>query len=498
MTKRYLSLFLALILTTGIFSACSNGKERKNEHELVTRAETEIVTDTTGFKISYSQSDSLNPFESETLNNQIVQNLVFESLFVLDESLEAQPSIATSYNYTNPKTLSVTIQSGLRFSDGSELSADNIVYSFYEAKDSPHWKNSLKPIDSANAVSPNVVEFHLAYANPNAHNLLTFAVAKSKSDKKGYPIGSGRYKFGEGDGMVFIEVNEQKTDFKPRFTKIRLINITSAESIDNAINIGNISYAFRDLSDTSNTKMQCSKKAVNLNNLVYIGMNGSAGITKNENIRKAISLAIDRDTLVKSAYRGYAKPAKSVFSSVSSLGKQTAIFSSNADSSAAKQAITQSGYKNSELKIEILTNNNKSRAAAARLIKQQLETVGFKVSINIEKNKTYLSKVKSRSFDIYIGETKIPNDMNLNSFFSSSGATHYGINLKKSKTAKAYNKYLSGKNEIGAFILSFSQEMPFVPLLYKQGMICYSKSLHGDMQGYVDNYFSNIQDWYYN
>jgi hypothetical protein len=87
--------------------------------------------------------------------------------------------------------------------------------------------------------------------------------------------------------------------------------------------------------------------------------------------------------------------------------------------------------------------------------------------------------------------------MNLNCSLQK-GATRYGINISESKTAKAYTGYLNSQNEIGGFILAFSQEMPFVPLLYRQGMICYSKSLHCDMQGYVDNYFSNIQDWYYN
>ena len=55
---------------------------------------------------------------------------------------------------------------------------------------------------------------------------------------------------------------------------------------------------------------------------------------------------------------------------------------------------------------------------------------------------------------------------------------------------------MNGKKEIGDFMLKFSEEIPFVPVLYRQGMICYSKSLHGDMQGYVNNYFSNIEDWY--
>ena len=498
MIKKYFSVFLLLVIMLLALTACSSNKNNPSSHTVITQAVTEVVEDPSGFKLSYTQSDSLNPFYSETLNNQIVQNLVFESLFILDESYEPVPMLATSYSYTDDKTLSVTIASGNKFSDGTRLDAQSVVYSFNEAKNSPHWHNSLKPISSANAISSMVIEFKLEYQNPDAHKLLTFAIASSKADKKGYPIGSGRYKFGDGNGTVFLELNKKKSDFDPRFTKIPLINIASEDSIENAINIGNISYTFRDLSSGKNVKIQSNKKAVNLNNLVYIGMNCNAGITQNENIRRAISLAADRESIVKSAYQGYAKSAVSVFNSASAIGKQTAVFSKSADLSAARQAIDQSGISSDDLKIDILTNSNPSRVSVARMMKQQLEAIGFTVTVTKMKNKDYKEYVNNEAFSIYIGETKIPNDMNLSSFFANGGATSYGINTDSGKTAEAYKGYLNSENEIGSFVLNFTQEMPFVPLVYRQGMICYSKSLHGDMQGYVDNYFSNIQDWYYN
>ena len=498
MSKKYMAVIFAIVIIFCTLTACSSSKNNNEQHTLVIQTTTQLVTDTSGFKLSYSQSDSLNPFESDTLNNQVVQNLVFESLFVLDESYEAQPQLATSYEYSDGNTLLVNISSGNQFSDGSTIDAKSVVYSFEQAKASPHWGNSLKAISSASAVSSNEIKFNLSHPNPYAHKLLTFAIAKSKNDKKGYPIGSGRYKFGEGNGIVFLEVNSNKADFNPHFTKIPLVNITSAESIENAINIGNISYAYRDLAEASTAKIKSNKKAVNLNNLVYIGVNNYAGITANEYIRRAISLAVDREALVKSAYQGYARSATSVFNSASAIGKQTAVFDKTADTAAARQAVAQSGYEEKDLKLDILINSNAYRIGTARLIKQQLETVGFKVTINEENNKVYQSKVKSNSFNIYIGETKIPNDMSLNSFFTAKGSTSYGIDVGSNQTAKAYREYLSAESEIGSFILSFSQEMPFIPLLYRQGMICYAKSLHGDMQGYADNYFSNIENWYYN
>lgn len=500
MKKRALALILCVCALTSMLSACSsndNGGAEENVN-LVTQTTTEIAKDSDSFKLSYSQSDSLNPFQSKTLNNQVIQDLVFDSLFVLDEGFNAEPSIASGYSYNDSKTLTVTIPLGIKFSDGSDLTVDSVVNSFNEASVSPRWKNSLSAIESASAVSETAVQFKLSFANPNAHNLLTFVIASNKEDKNGYPIGSGRYRFNEGDGDVFLEKNPKNQDFTPHFTKIKLVNITSSESIDNAINIGNISYAYRDLAEGSKTRISANKKAVNLNNLVYLGINGNIGITSNENIRRAVSLAVDRDLLVKVAYQGYGKSAISVFNPSSKLGRRTTVFSKSADVAAAKQAILQSGYSEEQLKVDILVNDNPNRISAAKLIKQELEAVGIKATVNSVSSKSYRALIKRRAFDIYIGETKIPNDMRLSSFFAKNGATRFGIDLSNSNSKKAYSEYLAGKSEIGKFVLEFSQEMPFVPLLYRQGMICYSKSMHGDMQGYAGSYFDNIEDWYYN
>lgn len=498
MNKRLLCVITAAVLIVSVFSSCSAVGKNESEHKLVTQSSTKFVEDSTNFKLSYSQSDSLNPYKSQTLNNQILQELVFDSLFTVDENYDVQPSVATSYAYTNGKTLVVTIPSGLKFSDGGDLTASSVVYSFNQAKNSPHWKNSLDCISSASEQSATEIKFNLKYENPNAQNLLTFAISNGKTDKSGYAIGSGRYKYAEGGGEVYLEVNKQHQNFKPHIVKILLINVTAEESIENAVNIGNISYAFRDLSSGNKKRLQCNKKSVSLNNLVYIGVNNKSGITSNQYIRNAISLAASRETFVKSSYQSYAKAATSVFNPSSKMGKATSVFDSKADTAGAKQAIAQSGYSPNKLKLTILVSSNPAKQSVATLLKQQLEAVGFSVSIDKENAKNFSTKVSNNNFDIYIGETKVSSDMNLYTFFTEKGSTHYGIDISKSKTAKSYESYMKGDSEIGKFVIDFSEEMPFIPLVYRQGMICYSRLIQGDMQGYATNCFSNIEDWYFN
>jgi peptide/nickel transport system substrate-binding protein len=497
MTKKLLCILLCLLLECAAFSACSAGKTNNNNQsapKIQTTAP--IETDSSGLKLSFTKSDSLDPFESKTLNNQVLQTLVFESLFILDESFNAVPQLASGYAYESSTELNVMIPSGLKFSNGDSLDADDVIYSFNRAASSPHWRKSLSCFSYVQRLSDNTVSFHMNYENPFAHNLLTFAIASSKTTDDGYPIGSGRYVFEEGDGMTFLTPNENKEGFNPHIIKITLVNIPSEESIENAINIGNISFAFRDLSSGSKTKMQCAKKAVTLSNFVYLGINTKRVGLSNEHLRRAISLAVDRDTLVKSAYRGYGKSAVSLFFPGSAAAKQTASFAQSADTAAAQQEIEKSKAEN--MTFTLLTNKNEERLSAAMLIKQQLEAVGFKIKIIKTNTTLYRQFVKSGNYDLYIGEIKLTKDMSLRPFFNKNGVAATGIEPDECASRSAYNSFMRSKTELGRFMLTFTEEMPFVPLLYRQGMLCYSRSMRGDMQGYGDNCFANIEDWYFN
>lgn len=494
MAKRYVALFLTAVMIIACFSGCTSAENQNEAISEITEASAVKVTDSTTFKISYTQGDSLDPFKAKTQNNQILSTLVFESLFDLDENYEPVTNIATGYEFKDSKTLKVDINPQIKFSDGSSLDTEDVVYSFNASKKSPAYKNSLQYIDYASA-NGNSVIFYLDRENPYAVNLLTFPIASTKDDENGYPVGSGRYKYEQTSSGKTVLTANASDGFDPYITTVNLVNIAAADSIDNAVNIGNISYAFRDLSSSVSKRMSCAKKLVNMNNLVYIGINSMAGITANAQIRKAISLASDRKTFAESAYSGYASVATSPFNPVGKIAQNIKIFSDTADTATAKQAITQSGVKSKDLKLKILVNKNNNRIAVATLLKTQLEAVGFTVELEIADTKEYTRKIKNIEFDIYIGEVKLSDDMSLYPFFDKKGGVRYGIDDDNLKCDNLYSDYLSGDADLGNFILAFNEETPFIPLVYKKGMICYSKAMNGDMQGYYGNFFSNIDTW---
>lgn len=330
--------------------------------------------------------------------------------------------------------------------------------------------------------------------NNYAHNLLVFPIM-STDLKNGFPVGSGRYYFENEDTDIVLKANTAN-GFSPHLTTIHLENITSSDSIDNAVNIGNISFAYRDLSEGSSKKISANKKLVNMNNLVYIGVNNKAGLTSNAYIRKAISLAVDRETLVKSAYGNFAAPASSVFNPQFELAS-TQLFEKTADINAAKQALAQSGTYSPTLSL-LVNGDNGDRVTCAKLIKQELDAAGFNIILDITNNyEDYAAKIAEEKFDIYLGETKISSDMSLRTFFYTDGATSFGIDTETSAPALSYLSYLNGEAELGAFLLDFSGEMPYIPLLYRKGMICFTKAMNGDMQGTNNDCFGNIENWYF-
>lgn len=492
MQKKYFALILAIIMLISCFTGCANNND---DTVVTTQTTTAKEKDNSSFKLSFTQADSLDPFKATTQNNQVLASLVFESLFDLDENYEPIANIATGYAFIDSKTLKVDINQQIRFSDGSELDLEDVIFSINAAKKSAAYGSSLDSVGNVEADGNSVI-IKLNYANPNAVNLLTFPITSIKDDEDGFPVGNGRYKYQNNNGKITLVVNDE--DFDPYINTITLVNIASSDSIDNAVNIGNISYAFRDMSVDASKRMSCSKKAVDMNNLVYIGVNSKYGITSSNQIRQAISLAVNRNTLVESAYSGYAQPALSVFNPNFKMTENISIFSENEDLSAARQAINQSGYENDKLTLSILVDKNENKNAAANLIKTQLESVGFSVQVESVNYKEYARRIGKAEFDLYIGEVKLASDMCLYPFLDSKGGVSYGIDHKKLNCDNLYIRYLNGSVELEKFILSFYNEMPYIPLLYKKGMICYSKAMNGDMQGYYNNFFSNIDSWNFN
>lgn len=498
-SKRALCLLLAALM---IFFVSCNKKDKINT---VTVPPEDVVVDENGdeitinsdsvFMLPYSKGDSLNPFLAASLNNQLLASLLYQPLFRLSEAYTPENILADSYE-TADKTIRVTLKTGVHFSDGTAVSASDVVYSFNQAKNAPAYSANLSGFASASAKDSATVVFTLAAPNANAVNNLTFPVVKkdSASPKSNETaVGSGRFILEHTGGDCAMKPNPAYQQ-SVILTNIRLINIETRTSLNNALKIGNISFAFQDLSDGNSATLNVKTQKVPLNNLVYLGLNQSNGYLSDSKVRRAVSFAVNRENIVTSAYHGFAAAAVSVFNPEWKTSQGAVIASSKHDTTAAKTTLEASTYGGAALKL-IVNSENGFRATAADLIAKQMNAQGFNVTVSKLAYGDYMKALQTGAYDLYLGEVRLTNDMSLQPFFSQGGACSYGISLAaEDPVISSYNSYMAG-SEVGSFIMSFQENMPFVPIVYRSGLVAYTNQMKVKPTSTYGDIFNNIEEW---
>ena len=101
----------------------------------------------------------------------------------------------------------------------------------------------------------------------------------------------------------------------------------------------------------------------------------------------------------------------------------------------------------------------------------------------------FREKVLLGDFDLYIGEVKLYNNMDMSPFMEGGGASA-GIVQSETLTA-AYNAFRGNMSAAGAYEAAFAAEMPFVPLLWRNGTVVHTRSIDG-LTSSISNVFYSL------
>lgn len=505
--KKILCIVLTIIMLVSLFgcSGRNNDTDEKADNEEVTQdnevTQKPVSNARASFILPYIESDTLNPYKAKTQINRAFTTLLYDSLYRLDDKYMPSGLIAKSAEVT-AESVTVTLDASVGFTDSTPLNADDVVYSFEKAKESDRYSALLGGISGASALERYKVKFTLESPDVYALNVLTFPIIEYGSIDEAVPLGSGRYAFSSGA----LKYNKEHiSGKKPSIKTIQLCPLSDRTNEVDALQIGNISFIFKDLSDCTVQRAVARNIPLVLNNLVYIGINNEKGVLGDEVFRQAINLSIDKDDIVSRDYQTYAVKTESPFNPLwSETTRQESVF----DQSKAVELLESGGYTyRSEtdkyrsdkdgrtLSVSILVcKDNEFRMSAANNIAKYLSQIGINAVVTGVELKKYKEAVKSKSFDLYIGEIKLCENMSLSPFFTKSGKARYGIDLK-STIVDSYKKLLSGDLSVEAFESEFSNALPFIPLCYRQGIIMVTNTLSENTAGVSTDLFYNIDEW---
>lgn len=495
--------FLCLAFLISCLASCSSKPITSNESgKEVTSSEAsnEAVNTENIFSLPYFSSDSLNPYSAKQSVNFYMGTLLYDPLFKLDNSFKPIGIIAEKYEIDANKC-TVTLKKGLKFSDGSAITAADVVASFKTAKKSSLYSQRLSNAKSCTAKG-NTVVFNLSSADIHFAKNLNFPIVKGGSSKT-LAIGSGRYKFLDGTPLSLIK-NELSVQKSTKINAISLVEIRKYSTLPYMVKIGSVNYVYA-TSNHFNLKTAASKTSqVITNNLLYIGINSENPYLANQDIRKAISLLINRKSILTDAFANGGYATASPFNPKNAdLNTKDYSFDLT-NTSAAAELLTVAGLvkdKNGKF-VDIEENpvtlrlcvnkSNTARQRAAQSIKLSLENAGFTVELIEQSNADYRESVSSQNYDLFIGEVKLTADNDISNLLSN-GKLNACDDL--GETLSAYNKYLGGEIILADFLRTFDLKTPFIPVMYKNGTVVSSGTLGGN--GVVNEYdiFADMDKW---
>lgn len=451
------------------------------------------------FKLPYLSSDSTDPYACKSDVNSILNSLIYEGLFKISADRNIKKALAEKYTFQD-KVITVNLKS-TKFSDGSSLTADDVVHSFNRAKQSQRYKSDLSPISSAQKKGSSVVRFTLEGDDVYALNLLTFPIISQKNNY----IGTGRYMIDKSKDTHYLVYNKNFEGAKPNIEKIELCECHDYANAVSLLNSGKIDYLFDTLENGNIRSATGKSQAGKMNNLIFMGLNAKKGVLKNSYFRLGIANAVNQKKIAGDAFKGYAFETSTPFDAQwSDMGSvvATPVLS---DSAEAKSAFLKAGLEYDKMGVNLLKDGkqvtlnlivnsaNNMKIEAAEMIKTQLINFGISVEIQKMPLDEYNIAIENGNFDMYIGEVKIPNDFNLECFFTSGGGADFGINSPSLK--KIYRSFRAGNSSLQDFVSAFCAQNPFVPLAYKGADVCASASLEGNIKATENNIYGGIEEW---
>lgn len=413
---------------------------------------------------------NFNPFSSSRRQGI---NFMFEPLQVVNAiDGKATPFLATGGKIIDPQTIEYTIREGVKWSDGEDFTADDVVFTFNLVKENPAldtlgvWQH-IDTIESTDST----VTFHLKEADIPAETIINQQLIvpehiwKDVDDPVKWtnedPVGTGPYVIDTfGPNQYTLKKNENYWQ-KDKVAVEKIVAPAPNKQLD-IVNKG-YDWAYSFITDVDKTWVGANKQ----HNHYWFPPGGTVSLYPNltkkpfddVNFRKGLSYAINRDKIAKDAELGYVDGASQaglllpnwedwVNEDIPNQGKV------EQDTDKALEYFAKAGYtqkdgklvdasgKQLELNITV-PNGYTDWLRGMQSVQSQLGKLGITVKLTQPQPAAYTQAQNNGDFDLIVssfgGTGSLYQDFNnlLNSEFATPVGTSTSANFERYKSDEA-------------------------------------------------------------
>ncbi|HEX3812722.1 MAG TPA: ABC transporter substrate-binding protein [Mycobacteriales bacterium] len=359
-----------------------------------------------------------DPATSAIGNDTHALALTYAALTQLDVKGNTAPAVAKSWKYNSAGTqVTFTLRPGLKFSDGTALDAAAVKFNIERGRDA---KNStigdqLAGVKDVTVANPTTVTLVLTKPDYQIPALLAgktgdlvspTAAKKNAAGLSTKPVGAGPFILTDyvPDSHANLKRNPNYWDAKD----IKLDNFVLKPAPDPSVAVAGLQSGQYNVATIPPSQIQSAKaaglkvKAITTLNVRTLDVNGTVAPFNNPKVMQAISHAINRKELVKTAFFGQGIPDWQPFPN-NYVGYDPSLDNLYAyDPTEAKKLLAEAGHPNG-LDIDLWVDD--ASDAIAEVLQKQFGESGIRVKLKVEQPgiNNYLTRQYPLALDSFSG-----------------------------------------------------------------------------------------------
>ncbi|MCL2832036.1 MAG: ABC transporter substrate-binding protein [Treponema sp.] len=402
-----------------------------------------------------SEPATLDPVSpSNTADGRSVLFNVYEGLVKSDTSGRLLPAAAESFNISKDALVyTFTLRGGLKFQDGTAVTASDAEFSLNEAK-----KNNFIGLGNINKIETSgdrVVIITLNDPDPDFLPYLTVGIVpKNNTDRENNPIGTGPFKiekYSPQQELVLVKNPYYWQSGLPKTDRVTVVFSGDNNALYTGLEGGNINGAMV----TPDVLGKLDQKKYEIvtgysNSVQMMALNNSVKPLNDIRVRQALNYAIDVKDIIDSAFYGRGEPSGSpLIPGLKLYYNETLKDPYPFDIAKAKTLLTDAGYPNGfDLEIKV-PSNYAMHIDTAQVIINQLAKINVHATIRLVDWATWLTDVyRGRNYEATVisldGSTISPQSF-LSRYVSSSASNF--LNFKSDTYDKLFAQILTETNE---------------------------------------------------
>ncbi len=335
-------------------------------------------------------------------------DLIYSGLVHITPALEPVPDLAESWENPDPTTFIFKLRPNLTFSDGSPLTAEDVVYTFTTLVNpdfNAPQRALYSPISAVEAVDPQTVKFTLSapYAPLLSYldmGIVSKALAEGGTDIALNPVGAGPMKlvsWNRGSEIV-LEANESYWRGAPEIENVTFKIIGDNSARAQAFEAGDLDVIQSPLSPQDIERLSADDRFGNVITaglgINYLNFNTKDPLLADPKMRQAFAKLVDQETIVNDIYQGVDQVAHSMILP-SSWAYSDAISQPTFDMEGAMALFAEMGWTDSngdgildkdgqDLAVTLATHSeDPNRVQTVEFLQAMFEAAGVKATAQI-------------------------------------------------------------------------------------------------------------------